>query len=174
MKSRAERRYLGKRTWFMAPAVMVPILVISAVAAGAAYAFVRQAPGSKSFTAQVQPGGFVITTMGVTPPGKVLGPGHTGDLTIKFAVSTMPYVPYKVTAIAQDLGRNVTVSGGGSGCSGSSVTLATIAVSDVEVSTASGAVVRTYRDVVTMAADADSSCQGATFTIPVKLTGRSL
>ncbi|MGQ0846191.1 MAG: hypothetical protein ACT4QF_18875 [Sporichthyaceae bacterium] len=171
MKSRAERRHLGKRTWFTTPAVMVPIVAIGVVTAGGAYAFVRPAPATAPIVGKVQPGGFVITTIGVTPTGKVLGPGRKGDLSITFAVSTLPY---EVTAIAQDTGRPVAVSGGGSGCNGASVTLAAIGVPGVEVTTTTGPVTKRYRNVVAMAVDAASGCQGATFAIPVLLTGRSL
>lgn len=151
--------------------------VVAVVAAGAllsggsAYAFFTTT-GSGSGTAKVGLG-KTVKSVAVVPSTGLLHPSTTykGDLRLTLTANG---ANAKVTGVAQDPSRAVTVSGGIGGtpaCSGTSVTLSPVSGLNINL-TANTPFTTQLTGVVAMAIDAANSCQGAEFVIPVILTAQ--
>jgi hypothetical protein len=142
------------------------------VVAGSASAYWRT-NASGNGTGTVGQGKNVVS-VAVDPTTGLLYPSTTfkGDLRATFTAT----VNAKVTAITQDSSRSVTVTGGVGGspaCTGSSVTLTPITGQNINL-TANTPFTMTFSSVVSMAFSAPSSCQNASFSIPVILTATEL
>jgi hypothetical protein len=112
---------------------------------------------------------ITVTTTDATPTAALYPNGPAGALYLRINASSRPF---KVTGLSQDTGRSVTVSGALGTCSGTVITVAT--VSNLAITVNASAVDTTVPAVVSIAANAPSTCQGATFRIPVTLTGQAL
>lgn len=146
--------------------IVVAIITAATIAicAGTASAFWRTVGSGTGSVTTADSGTLVLTTTAVTPAGAVLYPGSPkAGLTLRIAPTT---APFRVTATARDSGRPVLT--GVTGCPGTVISLDN-AVTDVTVTTT--AVTVTVPAVVSIAPDAPDACQGATFEIPVLLTG---
>ncbi|BEL10088.1 hypothetical protein Q0Z83_082790 [Actinoplanes sichuanensis] len=107
-----------------------------------------------------------LTTGSVTLAAD-LYPGATGDAKITINNPNS----YKVK-VADIIGSTVTASGGIGDCAGTNVVFANQTGKDIEVP-AKGNVQVTLTNAVSMIADAENGCQGATFTVAVSLVGAS-
>jgi hypothetical protein len=105
-----------------------------------------------------------------------LYPGVNGDVTVR--VSNPNAFPVRVTGVSLD-GDNsdITVDGGHSGCSPTGVSFTDQTGLTIDVPAKSGgtngATTATLTGAAAMSNAAVNACQGATFTIPVTLTGSS-
>lgn len=156
------------RARVLVPTMTVGVVLGTFAAIAPAYAFLTQT-GSTSGNANVGDStSFVISTEVTTPAGALLYPGGPqGAFTIAVEDGERDF---RVTAINRDPARDVLVTeAGGSGCLGSVVTLDPVTGLTIDVTTAD--VTRTFPSVVSISSSAANGCQGATFAIPVTLTG---
>jgi hypothetical protein len=105
-----------------------------------------------------------------------LYPGSTGDVVLK--VSNPNAFPVRVTGVSLNgTNANIAADAGHSGCTttGVSFTSATGLTVDVpaKVGATNGSVEATLSGAAAMSNASVDACQGATFTIPVTLTGAS-
>jgi hypothetical protein len=160
----ARKRKFGKRVAGLSVAIAISL------AAGIAYAaWTTNGSGSgyaKAGTANslttVDASGSVTTT---------LVPGGSGD----FAVTVSNPNAYPVAVSAVTLNGSVSGSGGIGTCSTTGVTISQSAINATLPFTVPAG--GTHTDVVSAGASmnntSDNGCQGATFTVPVTLTGAS-
>ncbi len=150
--------------------------IVAATAAGAmlfsgsAYAFFTTT-GSGTGTAKLGQGA-VVKSVAATATSGLLHPSTTykGTLHLTFTAT----VNAKVTGVARDPDRAITVSGGIGGtpaCTGSSITLSPSTGLNINL-TADTPLTTSIPGVVAMAIDAPNSCQNAVFVIPVILTAQ--
>ena len=103
--------------------------------------------------------------------GTLLYPsGPAGDLAITIVNSGT--VAYRVTGIAIDPSRTILSDKVGCSGAGTGISLGTSTSPEIVVP-ANGSTTARRNGVVSMSNGADNVCQGATFTIPVTLTGRT-
>ena len=102
-----------------------------------------------------------------------LYPGVTGDVLIKLDNPN----PYAVTVTAISGNGSITADAGHSGCTTTGVTFTNQSSLSLVIPAKSGGVNGTLQQTLTGAASMSTAslnaCQGATFTIPVSLTGTS-
>jgi hypothetical protein len=102
-----------------------------------------------------------------------LYPGVSGDVLLKIDNSN----PYAVTVTAVSGNGAITPDGGHAGCTTTGVTFTNQSSLNIVVPAKAGAVDGTVQTTLTGAATMSNAsvnaCQGATFTIPVTLTGSS-
>jgi hypothetical protein len=166
MRQNASGRHRGRLAWYVIP-MAVGLAAGSAVVAGGAYAWMSST-GSNTTSATID-GGFTFTTSAVVPSGQHLyAGGPKGALSITINPSEGPF---RVTRIEQDPNRPVLVSNASGTCTDPLISIAPITVS---ISVNTSAVTRRINNAVTISPSSPNGCQGATFTIPVVLTGRSL
>ena len=157
----------GARAGFALSTTTAIVAAIAVIGGGSAFAFFTHS-NSSSPTSGTVSNGPVVTTTTVTPTGAVLYPGGPkGDFTITVNPSTHPV---RITDIVQDTSRSVVVSNA-PGCPGTVVTLT--AQHNLTLDVDATAVTRAFAHAVSISVTAPSACQGATFEIPVILTGRS-
>jgi hypothetical protein len=165
----------GVRAGFALSTGTAIIAAVALIGAGGAFAYFTHSGSSQAHaTVDVGP---AVTTATVTPTGAVLYPGGPkGGFTITVNPSTHPI---RITDIVQDPLRSVVVTGA-PGCPSTvgtgvnTVPIATLtAQHGLTLDVDSTAVTKTYAAAVSIAATAPNACQGATFEIPVVLTGRS-
>jgi hypothetical protein len=115
-----------------------------------------------------------FTTTATVPSGALLYPGATAPLTVDVDNTGNNYA-LTVTAVSLDGSRSIQVdSAHQAACTNPAISVTTPnawAGISVGQDTSSGAV--TVPGAVSMGLTASSGCQGATFTIPVTLTGRN-
>ena len=143
------------------------ITAIVLVAVGLVYAaWTTNGTGSgyaKAQTAQA------LTTVDVSATtAATLYPGATGDVNVRIA-NPNPY-PVRVTSVTGN--GAVTASGGSGTCTTTGVTYTDQTGLTIDVP-ATGATTSTLTGAAQMSNASDNGCQGATFTIPVSLTGAS-
>ena len=144
------------------PLAAVGIVAGATLASSLAFAaWVADGTGSGTAGARTA----VALTTSVATTTAQLFPGGNGDLLVTIN-NANPY-PVKVTKIEPN--GAITATGG---CAGTNVSFSTlddlsILVDDDDSTQA------TLMNAVSMIADADNNCQGAVFTVPVKLTGVS-
>jgi hypothetical protein len=156
----------GARAGFALTGGSVIVTAVALIGAGGAFAYFTQG-GSSAASASVGHGLAVHTTVTV-PVGTVLYPGGPkGGFTITVQPSA---APVRITDIEPDASRSVLVTGA-PGCPGTVVTLT--AQHNLTLDVDATAVTRNYPNAVSLDASAPNACQGATFEIPVLLTGRS-
>lgn len=118
---------------------------------------------AKAATAQA------LTTVDVSAStSATLYPGADGDVLIKIA-NPNPY-PVRVTEVNGN--GAITADSGHSGCTTTGVTFEDQAEQTIDVP-ANGETQATLAEAAHMSNASDNGCQGATFTIPVSLTGVS-
>lgn len=156
------------------------VVVASAVAAGLAVGglaiaswLATSAPGSsgsaKALTAQA------LTTIDVSASSVAsLYPGGSGPLLLKIH-NPNPY-PLVVTDISNDPSASITADSGHSGCTtaNSKVSFANASSLNYQIAAGGDLTETTATNAVSMGSDSDNSCQGATFTIPVILSGHNV
>jgi hypothetical protein len=154
-------------------------VAVALIGGGSAFAYFTHT-GSSAPTHATVDGIPVVTTTLVSPTGAVLYPGGPkGGFTITVNASNHPI---RITDIVQDPSRPVVVTNA-PGCPatvGTGPTLAPVVtltaqhLLTLDVAAApAGPVTTTYAGTVAISAIAPNACQGATFAIPVVLTGRS-
>jgi hypothetical protein len=137
--------------------------------AGAAAYFTTSGTGSGTATVGL---GTTVRSVAATATTGLLYPSTTYKGTLHLTLTATTNA--KVTGVAVDPSRLITVSGGLGGtpaCAGSHITIdgSTGLNFDLTANTAS---TRSIPGVVAMKIDAPNSCQGATFTVPVILTAQ--
>ena len=151
-------------------AVVAAGVAASLLFGGSAYAFFTT-NGSGSGTAQVGLGKTVKSVTATATSGLVY-PSTTYKGTLHLTLTAT--VNAKVTGVARDPGRAITVSGGLGGtpaCAGSDITLSPATGLNINL-TANTPLTTSIPGVVAMSINAPNSCQGAIFTIPVILTAQ--
>lgn len=110
------------------------------------------------------------TVLAVTPtaPEAQLYPGGTGD--VKFTVKNPNPYPVRYTSVALN---GAITSDKGLACNTSTGVTYTAPTGPWDVPAHSEGTTFTLTGAVSMSNASDNSCQGATFTIPLKLTGTS-
>jgi hypothetical protein len=157
-------RKFGKRMTLMATALSLLL------AAGVAYA-AWTASGSGLGYAKAGSAQALTTVDASASVVNTLVPGGTGD----FAVTVSNPNAYPVSVSAVTLNGSVTGSGGTGTCTTTGVTISQAAINATVPFTVPAH--STHTDVVangaSMSNASDDGCQGATFTVPVTLTGTS-
>lgn len=110
-----------------------------------------------------------LTTTAVVPPTAQLYPGGTGDLSIQID-NPNPYA-VDVTQIART--ADPITSDAGAACDASTGVSMTTPLAVTITVPAGGSTSTTVAGVVSMDNSSDNSCQGATFTVPVTVSGAS-
>jgi hypothetical protein len=172
----ATRLHRGARAGFAVSTGTVIVTAVALLGAGGAYAYFTHT-GSSAPTHATVDGIPVVTTTLVSPTGAVLYPGGPkGGFTITVNPSSHPI---RITDIVQDTSRPVVVTNA-PGCPatvGTGPTLAPVvtltAQHNLMLDVNGTPVSKTYAGTVAISAIAPNACQGATFAIPVVLTGRS-
>ena len=176
VRVRAARR-IGPRR--LAPAVVAVTTLTLGLFGGTAYAyFAATGPGSgQAKVGKLQP--VVVKYATATVTG-LLFPGGTGTLELKV---TNPN-PFAVTVVGVAQDGPVTVTGGGAGCTSDTgtwptLTLGTSGVSVARTQTVASGLDRsvpasktatlTVANGASMSASSNTTCQGATFHIPVTM-----
>lgn len=144
-------------------------LALSAVVGGAAFA-VWSSTGSGSGTATA--GSTVaLTTSSVTAPTSGAYPGGPA-VALALVVSNPNGVPVRITSVALDSTRPVTVTGASGTCATPPVAVSATGLSIALAANASDVAI-SVPSALTLGAATASGCQGATFTVPVVLTGQT-
>jgi hypothetical protein len=155
----------GRRSAVVAAGVAATMLF-----GGSAYAYFTTT-GTGSGTAKLGQGS-TVKSVAATATSGLLHPSTTYKGTLHLTFTST--VNAKVTGVARDPGRSITVSGGLGGtpaCTGSSITLSPSTGLNINL-TANTPFTTSIPGVVAMAIDAPNSCQGAEFVIPVILTAQ--
>jgi hypothetical protein len=108
-----------------------------------------------------------LTTSAVVPTA-TLYPGADGN--VQVTINNPNSFPVRVSAIAGN--GSVTAAGGIGSCTASQVTFTNQSGLTIDIA-AAGSTTSTLTNAAHMASNADDGCQGATFTIPVAITGAS-
>ncbi len=108
-----------------------------------------------------------LTTSAVVPTA-TLYPGVDGD--VEVTINNPNTFPVRVTAISGN--GAITAAGGIGSCTASQVTFTDQSGLTIDIP-AGSSTPSTLTDAAHMASNADDGCQGATFTIPVAITGAS-
>lgn len=154
MKSR--RRLIG-----------VGISVVALTAAGLVYA-AWTTSGSGSGYAKAQSSQALTTVDVSASTAATLYPGASGNVQIRIS-NPNPY-PVRVTSVAGN--GAITADAGHATCVTTGVSFANQTGLTLDVA-AGGTLDRTFNGAASMTNASDNGCQGATFTIPVSLTGAS-
>lgn len=157
----------------LVPAVVAATTLVLGLFAGTAYAYFS---ATGSGTGEVSVGHLqpVVVEHATATVTTRLFPGGTGTLDLSLANPNT----FSVTLIGVTQDGPVTVTGGGSGCtSGSATTPGTSGVSVVSSlasglsdTLAPGSTSLTFPNGAAMATSSNTTCQGATFHIPVAVT----
>lgn len=156
----------GPRSAVVAAAGIAGTLVLG----GSAYAYFTTT-GTGTGTASVGLGKNV-TSVAATATSGLVYPSTTYKGTLHLTLTATTNA--KVTGVARDASRAITVSGGLGGspaCAGSDITLSPATGLNINL-TANTPLTTSIPAVVAMSINAPNSCQGAIFTIPVILTAQ--
>lgn len=145
----------------------VGIAVIALALAGLVYA-AWTTSGSGSGYAKAQTAQQLTTVDVSATTAATLYPGANGDVEIRIA-NPNPY-PVRVTAVTGN--GAITADAGHPGCVTTGVTFTDQTGQTIDVP-AGGQTQTTLNGAASMSNASDNGCQGATFTIPVSLTGAS-
>lgn len=124
--------------------------------------------GSGSGYAKAQSAQALTTVDVSASTAATLYPGASGDVQIR--VSNPNAYPVRVTGVTGN--GAITADSGHPGCVTTGVSFADQTGLTLDVS-ANGTADRTFTGAASMSNASDNGCQGATFTIPVSLTGAS-
>ena len=127
--------------------------------------------GSGSGTGATAGGLARLTTTAVTASGTALAPNGSAPLTLR--VANPSNVAVTVTSVTLDGSRSITSTGAIGTCANPALSVSSSGWSGVTVPANGTSGTITIPGAVAMGAGADNGCQGATFTIPVTLTGTS-
>ena len=141
--------------------------LIVLVAVGLVYA-AWTTSGSGSGYAKAQSAQALTTVDVSASTAATLYPGATGDVQIRIS-NPNPY-PVRVTSVAGN--GAITADSGHPGCVTTGVSFTNQNGLTLDVP-ANGTADRTFTGAAGMSNASDNGCQGATFTIPVSLTGAS-
>jgi hypothetical protein len=149
--------------------VTVAVAVVALAAAGlVSAAWLANGTGSgyaKAGTASA------LTTVDVSASTTAsLYPGVSGNVTLRVS-NPNPY-PVRVTSVTNGTGSITPDAAHAAGCTTTGVTFTNQTGLTLDVP-ASGATTQTLNGAATMSNASSDGCQGATFTIPVNLTGAS-
>jgi hypothetical protein len=155
--------------------ISVGVLVVALSMAGLVYA-AWLASGSGSGYAKAGSAQALATLDASASTTATLYPGVTGDVTLRVS-NPNPY-PVRVTGVSLNgTNSSIAADAGHVSCSptGMSFTNQTGQTIDVpaKVGATNGSVTATLTGAAAMATTSADGCQGATFTIPVNLTGTS-
>ncbi|WP_406829449.1 hypothetical protein ABEG17_10610 [Pedococcus sp. KACC 23699] len=144
-------------------------LALSATVGGAAFA-VWSSTGTGSGTATT---GIVValTTNSVAAPISGAYPGGPA-VDLNLVVSNPNPVPVRITAVSLDGSRSVLVNGASGTCTAPPVAVSATGRSITLAANASNVSI-TVPGAMTFGTTMASGCQGATFTVPVVLTGQT-
>jgi hypothetical protein len=162
------RRIDGRTRWILTVAV-VAVIVVNACAAWTYWKVTRSDPA----TVRAGSGsGAALTLSGHSHLSRPLTPGGTGNLTV--TVTNDNDFPIRITSVTPDVGNIVADDehyDAGCRVSRLSLTKHEFAVSWSVARNTVGAF--TLPNGIRMAATADRACGGATFTVPIRMTGVS-
>ena len=160
----------GRRAGVALSTGTVITAAVALIGGGSAFAYFTHTGSSAPAHATVD-GIPIVMTAVVSPTGTVLYPGGPkGGFTITVKHGIRPVL---ITGIAADPDPAHVPTSDKPGCPGSVVTLTAQHPNPGLAVGTSTDVTKTYPAAVSMSASAPNACQGATFTIPVVLTGRS-
>lgn len=147
------------------------ILVISAIVFAA-----WLAPGSGSATSKAGSSQALSTLDASASTSATLYPGVNGDVTVK--ISNPNPFPVRVTSVALDgANSDIAPDGGHASCSPTGVSFTDQTGLSIDVPAKSGgtngSVTATLTGAASMSNASANGCQGATFTIPVTMSGSS-
>jgi hypothetical protein len=121
-------------------------------------------------SAATSSGFSALTTTAVTASGALLYPGGAAaPLTLQ--ISNPNGFPVKVTGLSLDGSRSISASGGIGTCANAALSVSASGWAGVTIPANGNSGTITVAGAVSMGAGADNGCQGATFTIPVTLSG---
>lgn len=157
---RNRRRLVASTVWLLVLGVAALVYAAwTTNGSGSAYA--------KAGTAQNLSTIDVSASVGTLP--NALYPGTNGDVLIKIH-NPNPFA-VKVTQVAAN--GAVTATAGAGTCTTTGVTLNSPIATEIEVPASSDSASTTLSAAAHMSSASENGCQGATFTIPVTLTGTS-
>ena len=151
----------SSKAFSLAVIALSALCVLGATTAFAFWSSTGSATGTAS-TGSV----LSLTTTASTPSGATLVPGGSAPLVL--TVTNPNPMPVVIGSVRLDATRAVTATGSAGVCTAPPVTVA--ATTSVTLAAGSTTTV-TVPAAVTLGASASSGCQGATFTIPVTLSG---
>lgn len=157
-----------KRIFSRRKLVGLTVAVVALAAAGLVSA-AWLATGSGSGYAKAGSASALTTVDASASTTASLYPGVTGN--VRLQVSNPNPYPVRVTGVANGTG-SITADAGHSGCTTTGVTFTNQTGLTIDVP-ASGSTTTTLTGAAAMSNASLDSCQGATFTIPVNLTGAS-
>ena len=153
------------RKKILVPAAVGAALVMSAVAFAA-----WTASGSGTATASAG----TAQTLSIDSPSTATGLYPTGAVDVQVRVTNPNQYAVTVTEIKQTAGQAISVDSGHSTCDVTSVTFDDAGGANLNLRVPAGAsATTTLTSAVAMSNAANDACQGATFTVPLSLTGAS-
>jgi hypothetical protein len=152
--------------------VMLAGLIATALSTGTASASWSSA-GAGAGSASAGAGLASLTTTATVATGAALAPGGAATA-LSLKVNNPGSLPVTVTSVALDGSRSIGVSGAVGACVNPPLTVTTpVGWSGLTVPAGGTTGATTIPGAVSLGAAASSGCQGATFTIPVTLTGHN-
>jgi hypothetical protein len=149
------------------------VVAATALAAGLTFGGVAFAQWLSTGTGSGSTKAVTAVAMTTSDPGTVsaqLYPGATNSGSLSVKINNPNPYPVTVTSITGN--GTVTATGGTGTCSTTGVSLSTISnITDAVPANSSSTF--THDNVVSMSNSSDDGCQGATFSIPVSLSGHS-
>ena len=147
--------------------VLTGVALIALAATGLVYA-AWTANGTGSGYVKASSAQALTTVDGSASTAASLYPGADGNVRVEIS-NPNPY-PVRVTAVSGN--GAITADGGHAGCVTTGVTFSDQSNLSVDVA-ANGSATTTLNGAAHMSNASDNGCQGATFTVPVSLTGAS-
>lgn len=148
-------------------AIGIGLTLVALAAAGLVYA-AWTSSGSGSGYAKAQSAQALTTVDVSATTAATLYPGATGNVKIEIS-NPNPY-PVRVTSVTGN--GAITADAGHSGCATTGVTFTNQTAQTIDVA-AGSTQQATLNNAASMSNASDNGCQGATFTIPVSLSGAS-
>lgn len=168
--NRPPRSWSGAAAAHRLVSAAAAVSVCVTIGTGTAYGYFTAA-GTGQGTPAAATSLSALTTTATTPSGALLYPG-SAKVPLTLTITNPGPRPVQVTAVVVDSSRSTVMTGNAGACTtGITVTLP----GSVAINVAAGATVaQTIASVVQFASTTvGNGCQGATFTIPVVLTGKT-
>jgi hypothetical protein len=142
------------------------VLGVATIGAGSAYAY-WTIGGSGTGSAVPANGLVALTTTATAAVGDLLFPG-SNSVPLSLKINNPGVLPVIINAVT----ANGAITSDKTGCAGTNVTFTP--ATNLSITVAAGSSTTTsVAHLVSMSATAPNACQGATFTIPVTLSGRN-